>query len=154
VPEKEPALAAAWQRNTDANLFLLDHLTEKSMANRYSPRTRTVSAQFSHMHNVRLYHLNQRGPEFMGKLQTFDRGAQPTRTQIIAAHTGSAKMISAFLEACERTGLVRGWKGPPATFLAYLVAHEAHHRALVVVSMRLSDEKLPKEAVYNIWSWG
>lgn len=155
MPEKrESSLAAAWHRNTDANLFLLDHLTEKSLANRYSPRTRTVAAQLAHMHNVRLYHLNKRGPEFMGKLQTFDRGAQPNRAQIIAALTGSAKMVGAFLEASERTGLIRSWKGPPATFLAYLVAHEAHHRALVVVSMRISGEKLPKEAVYNIWSWG
>jgi hypothetical protein len=113
-----------------------------------------VAAQWAHVHNVRLYHLNKRGPEFMGKLQTFDRGAQPNRAQIIAALTGSAKMMGAFLEASERTGLVRGWKGTPATFLAYLIAHEAHHRALVMVSMRISGEKLPKEAVYNIWSWG
>jgi len=154
VSEKESALGAAWQRNTDANLFLLDHLNEKSLANRYSPRTRTVAAQLAHMHNVRLYHLNKRGPEFMGKLQTFDRGAQPSRPLLIAALTGSAKMMGAFIEACERTGLVRGWNGPTATFVSYLIAHEAHHRALVVVSMRLSGEKLPKEAIYNIWSWG
>ena len=37
--KKESSLAAAWHCNTDANLFLLDHLTEKSLANRYSPRT-------------------------------------------------------------------------------------------------------------------
>ncbi len=154
MPVKESSLATAWQRNTDANLFLLDHLTEKSLEHRYSPRTRTVAAQLAHMHNVRLYHLQKRGPEYLGKLQTFERGAQPSRVQIIAALTGSAKMMGAFLEACERTNLVRGWKGPPATFLAYLVAHEAHHRALVVVSMRISGEPLPKEAVYNIWSWG
>ncbi len=147
-------MAAAWQRNTDANLYLLDHLQEKSLAHRYSPRTRTVAAQLAHMHNVRVFHLNKRGPEFMGKLQTFERGAQPNRALLIAALTGSAKMMGAFLEASERTGLVRGWNGPPSTFLAYLIAHEAHHRALVVVSMRISGEKLPKEAVYNIWSWG
>jgi uncharacterized damage-inducible protein DinB len=154
VPDRESSLATAWQRNTDANLYLLDHLQEKSLANRYSPRTRTVSAQLAHMHNVRLLHLNKRGPEFMGRLQTFDRGAQPNRSQIVAALTGSAKMMGAFLEASERTGLIQGWNGPPSTFLAYLIAHEAHHRALIVVSMRISGEKLPKEAVYNIWSWG
>lgn len=154
MPVKESSLATAWQRNTDANLFLLDHLTEKSLENRYSPRTRTVAAQLAHMHNVRLYHLQKRGPEYLGKLQTFERGAQPSRAQVIAALTGSAKMMGAFLEACERTSLVRGWNGPPVTFLAYLIAHEAHHRALVVVSMRICGEPLPKEAVYNIWSWG
>ncbi len=93
MPEKkESTLAAAWHRNTDANLFLLDHLTEKSMANRYSPRTRTVAAQLAHIHNVRLYHLNKRGPEFMGKLQTFDRGAQPNRAHLIAALRYSSEL--------------------------------------------------------------
>lgn len=49
---------------------------------------------------------------------------------------------------------MKGWKGAPATFLAYVIAHEAHHRGLAMVAMRVAGHKLPKEVVYGQWDWG
>ena len=57
----ETPLVEAWQKNNDANLFLLWHLSQDALANRYSEKTRTVAAQFAHIHNVRVYHLEKRG---------------------------------------------------------------------------------------------
>jgi hypothetical protein len=59
----ESPLVHTWRRNNDANLFLLDFIPESALSHRYSERTRTVAAQFTHMHNVRVYHLEGRAPE-------------------------------------------------------------------------------------------
>ena len=146
-------LVEAWQKNNDANLFLLKHLSEKSLANRYSEKTRTVAAQFAHIHNVRVYHLEKRGPEFLGKLKSFERGAQPKRSKLISVLKSSSTAISKFIQAGEEANKVKSWSGSPAGWLGYLIAHEAHHRALVTISMRLSGDPLPKDVRYNIWNW-
>ncbi len=46
----------------------------------------------------------------------------------------SEEVIAQYLEECEAAGDVKYWSGPPATFLSYLVAHEAHHRGLAMVA--------------------
>ena len=40
--------------SNEANPYLLGQLPKESLEDRYAPRTRTVAAQFAHMHNVRL----------------------------------------------------------------------------------------------------
>jgi len=55
---------------------------------------------------------------------------------------------------CEAKGKVKKWNGFPATFLGCLIAHEAHHRGLAMVAMRISRHKLPQEVVYGQWQWG
>ena len=147
-------LAQAFIRNNDANLFLLEHLSEKNLENRYSERTRTVAAQFAHIHNVRISHLERRGKDFIGKLHSFERGAQPKKSVLVRALTDSEAAIARFLDACATAGKVKSWNGPAASFLGYLIAHEAHHRALVILSMRLSGDKLPRDVSYSIWNWG
>ncbi len=144
----------AWQRNNEANLFILDQLNRKKLSCRYSERTRTVAAQFAHLHNVRIYHLQNRAKDLVGDLQTFERGAQPDKRTLCSALSKSEKAISQFLEKCEAGEKVKTWNRQPTTFLGYIIAHEAHHRALAIVSLRLSGEKLPKEVLYNIWNWG
>ena len=147
-------MTTAWQKNHDANIYLMKHIPDEALTDRYSERTRTVAAQFAHIHNVRVYHLEKRGKEMLGKLKGFERGAQPGRKDLVETLNRSSGAIANFLVKCGQDNKVRSWNGTPASWLAYLVAHEAHHRALVLVSMRLSGRKLPEELKYNIWNWG
>jgi uncharacterized damage-inducible protein DinB len=62
--------------------------------------------------------------------------------------------VEALLRDAIASGRVAGWRGPPATFLAYLVAHEAHHRGLAIVALRAAGHRLPTEVVYGLWDWG
>jgi len=59
-----------------------------------------------------------------------------------------------FLQLFEGSMTVPNWKGPPATFLAYLAAHEAHHRGLAIVAIRVSGHKLPEAVIYGQWDGG
>ena len=96
------------------------------------PRTRSVAAQFAHIHNVRLRWLNHAAPKLVVDLQSFPKGAQPTKEELKQALQASQPIVARFLEECESSGKVKSWNGSPATFLSYMVAHEAHHRALAI----------------------
>jgi len=150
----ESQLVEAWRMSNEVNLYLLDQLPDDYLEDRYGPRTRTVGAQFAHMHNVRLRWLKHAVPKHIGKLQSFPRGAQPGKAKLKQALEASEGPVSKFLEQSEAAEKVPGWNGSPATFLGYLIAHEAHHRGLAMVAMRISGHKLPSEVVYGLWQWG
>ncbi len=147
-------LVEAWRMSNEANLYLLDNITDEYLEDSYTARTRTVAAQFAHIHNVRLRWLNHAAPNLVGEVESFPKGAQPTKEELKEALQSSEEIIAWFLEECEATGNVKKWNGSPATFLGYMIAHEAHHRGLAMVAMRISGHKLPLEVVYGQWQWG
>jgi len=147
-------LLEAWRMSCEANLFLLGAIPPKYLHDAYSPRTRSVGAQFAHIHNVRLRWLKHAAPKLAGNAKSFPRGAQPTKAELKRALKASDDLVVAFLAQSEAASKVPQWNGGPASFLGYLVAHEAHHRGLAMVAMRLSGRKLPQELVYGLWQWG
>jgi uncharacterized damage-inducible protein DinB len=147
-------LVEAWKMSSETNLFVLRAIPSAYLKDSYSPRTRTVAAQFAHIHNVRVRWLAHAAPELVGELEGFPRGAEPTKTQLKAALKASEKAIASFLEQCDADGRVKSWNGPPASFFGYLAAHEAHHRGLAMVAMRMSGRRLPQDVVYGQWDWG
>ncbi|MEE8468431.1 MAG: DinB family protein [Planctomycetota bacterium] len=150
----QTALAEAWCMSNEANLFLLESIPQEHLADRYSARTRTVGGQFAHMHGVRIRCLKFMAPDLVGTLEAFPRGAQPRRAALVAALKKSQRPIADLLERSEEVGRVKSWNGSPATFLGYLVAHEAHHRGLAMVALRAADHKPPDEVVHGQWQWG
>jgi len=147
-------LVDAWKMSNETNIFLLTKIPAAGLKDSYAARTRTVAAQFAHMHNVRLRWMSHSAPELVGKVKPFPRGSEPGKKELKDALRASEKIVAAFLEHCDATGKVKAWNGPPATFLSYLVAHEAHHRGLAMAAMRIAGRKLPQEAVYGQWQWG
>jgi len=141
----------AWKKNCEVNYLLLDGIPAKAMADQYTPRTRTVAAQFAHVHNVRIYQLKHRAPKRLGSLETFDRGAQPTGAQLKKALKVSDKAVASMLAEFEAAGKVRGWRGSPVSYLGYFLAHEGHHRALTLVCLRFGGTKMPDSIKYGIW---
>lgn len=147
-------LVEAWRMANEVNLYLVERIPAESLEDRYAPRTRTVAAQFAHMHNVRLRWLKHAAPKLVGEAKSFPRGARPGKKELRRALQASEESVARFLEECEASGKVRQWNGPPATFLGYLIAHEAHHRGLAMAALRLGGHKPPDEVVYGQWDWG
>ncbi|MFQ5638504.1 MAG: hypothetical protein ACE5IR_10970 [bacterium] len=66
-------LVEAWRMNNEANLYLLDNIASEYLEDSYSARTRTVAAQFAHIHNVRLRWLNHAAPNLVGDVKEADQ---------------------------------------------------------------------------------
>ena len=149
----DSALAAPFDVSHRVTMRLLDAIDDAGLAARYSPRTRCVAAQFAHIHNVRVSQLEARGGAKKGALTNFGRGAEPPRAELVDALTASHLAMITFLAAHDGAPKIKGWSAPPSTFVGYLVAHEAHHRGLVIVSLRMAGTKLPQDVIYGIWDW-
>ena len=137
-----------------ANRFLLNHIGEELLDDKYSARTRTVRMQFAHLHNVRHRWLSVSAPDLAASFEKFGKRDAPTKAELLTALGASGDAIRDFLMACEAKGKVPNWKGNPTSFLSYLVAHEAHHRGLAMVSLRLSGHKMDQEVIFGQWDWG
>lgn len=144
-------LVETWHTSCAITRMLLEAIPARALKDRYTPKTRTVAAQFAHVHNVRVYQIGKRGKDHLGKLEPFPRGAEPTRAQLVKALAASEKAMAKVLADCEAVGKVKGWKGSPTSWLGYLIAHESHHRALANVCLRFSGTKIPDAAKYGIW---
>ena len=145
-------LVRAFRKSCQITQMLLDATPAAHLGDQYSPRTRTVAAQIAHIHYVRVRNLDLRGgPDLKGELTAFAKGAQPKKGELRKALKASARAMEKLIEAAESAGKVRGWKGTLASYIGYHVAHEAHHRALAIVCMRLAGHKVPQESVYGLW---
>lgn len=147
-------LVEAWKMSNEANLFLLNQIPPACLGDSYAARTRSVADQFAHMHNVRLRWMQHAAPDLVAKVKPIPKDGPRTKTVLARALRSSEPVIARFLERCEKDGKVKQWKGSPATFLSYLVAHEAHHRGLAMVAMRMNERKLSPKTVYGQWQWG
>ena len=78
--------------------------------------------------------------------------ASTSCSSLSAALTASGEAMLELFAQVDATGKVKSWSGsPPATYLAYHVAHEAHHRALATVAIRVGGHKVPKDALMGQW---
>ncbi|MFK7845993.1 MAG: DinB family protein [Rhodothermales bacterium] len=146
-------LSAAWQMGNEANLFLLNAIEERHLGDRYARKTRPVAAQFAHMHNVRLRWLTHAAPDLAAEVAQFPRGAELSKEDLIDALESSGAVMATYFDSCEEAGNVANWNGPPASFLAYIVAHEAHHRGLVMAALRACGHE-QEEIIHGLWEWG
>ena len=147
-------LTLTWKMSNEANLFLLQKLTSEGLQAAYGKRTRTVAEQFAHMHAVRIRWLKASAPKLAEGLAPLDKRARLGKRELKRALKQSEGPIARFLEISEESGKVKNWKGPPASFLGYLVAHEAHHRGLVLVALRAAGHRVEQDVVYGLWDWG
>lgn len=81
--------------------------------------------------------------------------ARLTRRQALAALAKSHAAMRAMVEPAVRgDGRMRNFPRGVAAFLAYAMAHEAHHRGQVCMLARQVGHPLPQKAGFAMWEWG
>ena len=146
-------LSKAWYMGNEANLYLLNAIEDRYLGDRYTRNSRPVAAQFAHMHNFRLRWLSHAATDLAEEVAQFPRGASLSKEDLIQALYSSSEVMAVYLDRCEVSGEIESWDGPPASFLAYVIAHEAHHRGLVMAALHACGHQPPEEVIYGLWEW-
>ena len=150
-------ITEAWRTNHRINLMVLDAVTDAGLDCTLSTRGgRGVRGEFAHMHTNRVWALEKRAPDLAEGLAKYTAKDAPTRAQLRKAHVASAKAIEQFfIDAAAGVTKARRRtmrKGLP-THLAYFVAHEAHHRGRILLTLKVSGETIDKDVASGIWGW-
>jgi uncharacterized damage-inducible protein DinB len=148
------ALLAAYATNNRINEFLIRNVPDAAWrAEPPSGKGREIGAIVAHIHNVRLMWLKSAGKTaaIPPKLER----TNCTKAAAIQALESSWKAVEDVLRAAlERDGRIKGFKPDVAGFLAYLLAHDAHHRGQITMLARQMGHPISQSAMFGMWEWG
>ena len=144
-----------WNINNRVNLMLLEAISEEGLRCTLSKRGGgTPAKQFAHIHNVRLYRLENYAKELFKGQTKIPLDSKIDKKILKNNLTKSALAISKFIEhSTDAEGNIKGFKRGVIAFLGYSISHESHHRGSILLTLKQCGIKLPKEITYGIWEW-
>ncbi len=148
-------LLEAWRTNNRINLFLIDRIDDEGMKCTLSTRGgRNVVRQFCHVHNNRVYQLENRARDLAKGLYKFETKEEPTKARLKECLEASGERIEAFLrDGAAGVPKRRVFKKGVIANLGYLVAHESHHRGNILLTLKQCGRNLDQATRYAIWNW-
>ena len=138
--------------NNRIHLYLLDALSPEVWA--AAPpggKGRTIAALFSHIHKVRLMYLE------VAKVGNLPAPIEKTATvaearrALEASDAAIRKWLAPVLNGSAK---ISGFKPDAWAFVAYLIAHEAHHRGQILLLARQSGHPVDQKTSFGLWEWG
>ena len=148
------SLSEAFATNERINQFLLDALERKVWrAPPPSGNGRNIAQIVAHIHNVRHMWLVVTAPT-MALPDKLDRD-KCTKKQAQTALKKSAKCMGEVIRLAAESpdGRVKDFRPDVVGFLAYAIAHEAHHRGQICMLAREHGHALAKEVQFGMWEW-
>ncbi|RMH25171.1 MAG: hypothetical protein D6693_09180, partial [Planctomycetota bacterium] len=134
---------------------LIDAISDEGWACTLSTRGgRGVAGEFAHIHNIRLAQLQGRAKDLARGVPKLDASAQPGKGAVLSALDASDPAVEAFLLGVHagEPGR-RGFKRGVFTTLSYFIAHEAHHRGRILLTLKVSRQTLDRNTQMRIWGW-
>jgi uncharacterized damage-inducible protein DinB len=147
------ALRHAHATNNRINAYLIENLPDEAW--RASPpdgKGRDIASIAAHIHNVRVMWLKAMGATTLpAKLD----GESVTKQGVLKALEASSQALESHLMAAmEGDGRIKGFKPDVGSFLAYLIAHDAHHRGQITMLARQTGHAVSQGTMFGLWEWG
>ena len=146
-------LLHAWRTHESKTFALIDSVKQAGLESTLSARGgRTVGQQLVHMHDVRLRMLDKMRKDLREGLPELEREQGHDRKLLGQALRASGGAIRKLIETTP-DGKVKVFQGGLATFIAYLIAHESHHRGGIVLTLKQARQPLSKDDYWKLWGW-
>lgn len=147
------ALVEAFNTNNRINQYLIDNIAPEAWkAKPPDGKGRTVSAIVAHMHNVRVMWLKAaaKGSEIPAQLDRATVTPAEARQALEQSCQALGELIT---QALHSDGRIKGFRPDVAGFLAYLIAHDAHHRGQIAMLARQVGHPLSQKVNFGMWEW-
>lgn len=147
------ALIGAYATNNRINIYLVQNLPDEAWrAQPPGAKGRSIASIVAHIHNVRLMWLKAAGAtELPLKLES---ETVTTQQAVRALETSWRALADTLGPALNGDGRIKGFKPDVASFFAYLVSHDAHHRGQITMLARQLGHPVSQSVMFGLWEWG
>lgn len=144
-----------WRINNQINLMVLDNIDEESLNATLSTKGgRTVGQQFAHIHNVRLNWLEICAKDLLKGQNKIEKEEKLSRSLLKKRLTESTSALDAIIKrSLAADGKIKGYKKGVVTMISYMIAHDAHHRGSILLTLKQTGHKLSEKLKWGIWEW-
>ena len=154
-------LLSTWRTNSRVTEFFFENLPGE-LWNKQIPGAprRTIRMIAGHIHNARCMWIKMIGKQYAIKIpKSVDRRHVSRRALLQALKRSSQGIVELLNAGLDHRGVLNmsvPWANIPSDavhFMAYLVAHEAHHRGQIVLAARELGHRLPPDITAGLWQW-
>ena len=140
MKKKNKSLVILWMGGGPATIDLWDMKPDSPNGGEHKPKATAAS-----------------GVSITEHLPTVAKLEEPATTDPVALRAALEASGEAMAELLRRglaDGRVKNFKPHPVAFLGYLLAHDAHHRGEIQLTLTQAGHKLSDKVGYGLWEWG
>jgi uncharacterized damage-inducible protein DinB len=153
APSPFDALLEAYSASARVNQFLVERLhPDLWRAKPPVAKGRTIAALVAHLFNCGLVYLRRGDPEGRDA-PDLDRFRVTQAQAVRALGTKRQLVLRVASQAFADGRRIGGSRFDAASFLAYYMAHDAHHRGQIQMQARLLGHPVSQATMIGMWLW-
>lgn len=154
MADLSPGLVESYALNERMNQIVLEYLDPAAWRAQPPGRpVRTIAAIFCHVHNIRRKWIRLSAPhlELPASLDRARCSQKQAKAALAQSGARCREMIAGTV-TFRRDGWAKPWPAG-AAMVAYMIAHDSHHRGQVCMLAAQLGFPLPDKATSGMWAW-